>query len=70
MTYLTPIMQQAVQQVSSVTTNFDLVALVRYLADVIAGEEVLLNDWLTHLPAHWVPVVQEIGQQLATIFGG
>jgi hypothetical protein len=69
MTYLTPIMQQATQQVSSVVTSFDLFALVRYLADVIAeGDH--LNDWLTHLPSHWVPVVTEIGVQLSELFGG
>jgi hypothetical protein len=54
---------------SSVVTNFDLVALVRYFATVISeGSE--HNDWLTHLPSHWVPVVTEIGQQVAQLIGG
>lgn len=44
----------------------DLLNLLRYVAFTLSEGD-YLNDWLTHLPAGWQPVVLEIGKQLAEI---
>jgi ABC-type uncharacterized transport system YnjBCD permease subunit len=64
-----PLIFDNTPSIGTAVTTLDLIALVRYFADVIAGIGTE-NDWLAALPSHWQPVATEIGQQLAQLFGG
>lgn len=69
MTYLSMVFNGVLSTSSSVLVSAtELLALVRYIAAVVDDGD-YLNDWLTHLPLHWRPVVQELGEALAVIFG-
>jgi hypothetical protein len=43
-------------------------ALLNYIHAVLIDGD-WMNDWLTHLPAEWVPTIMWIGQLLAAITG-
>ncbi len=44
-------------------------SLARYLAFVLVDGD-YLNDWITHLPEIYQPIVQGIGQVIAVIIHG